>query len=52
MREYELVLRIKILKYWADLEDFELELENFNKSNKGIFEVRIVEKEEVENDET
>jgi len=52
MREYKLVLRIKILKHWADLEDFELELEKFNESNKGIFEVKIVEKEEVETDET
>ena len=37
---------IKITKFenWANFEDFEKELEDFNNLNKGIIEAKIIER--------
>jgi len=45
---YEVKLKVKIFEDWANIKDFEKEIEDFNNANKGIIEVKIKEiKEEV-----
>ena len=38
---YEAVVRIKILADYASVADFRLEVEQFNKANKGVIEVEM-----------
>ena len=50
MRKYRIVIHLKIDKEWADYEDFEEYIREFNEANKGVMEAAIVEvKEEEEN---
>ena len=48
MKEYQVLLKVRILKEWANLEDFLEELNAFNKSNEGIIEVKVLEKNHLE----
>ncbi len=48
MEEYEVLLKVRILKEWANLEDFLEELNAFNKSNEGIIEIEVLEKNHLE----
>jgi len=36
------LIKIKLFKTWADIKDFEKEIELFNEANKGIIEVEIL----------
>jgi len=41
-REYEVTIKLKIKKYWADIKDFEREIDLFNENNKNVLEAEIV----------
>ena len=49
MREFEVKLRVIIYEDWADIKDFEMEIEQFNSANKNVIEAIIEEIKEVDN---
>lgn len=44
------LIEVESKVYWASPEDFEVELELFNKANKDLVEARIVKIERMERD--
>lgn len=48
MKKYEVKLLIKIEdSWWLDIEDFELEIAQFNNSNKRRIHARIIDYKEL-----
>jgi len=47
MREYKIVLNVKVLTDWANIKDFtETEIDLFNQANKTEIEVEVEKVEE------
>ena len=46
--EYRVSMVVRTLEPWAVIQDFELELEQFEASNKGIIEITEYESQELE----
>jgi len=48
MREFEVKLRVIVYEDWADIKDFEMEIEQFNSANKNVVEVIIEGTKEID----
>ena len=42
MREYDVAIKVKVKEYWADIKDFEAEIDQFNRANKDVIEAEVV----------
>ena len=48
---YKVELEVEINEWWASFEDFQEEIESLNKAYKGVMFIKIIKKEEQEEEE-
>ena len=47
MTKYKMNLEVNVKENWCSLEDFSLEIDSFNRANRGCVQVKVIDTKEI-----